>query len=225
MKDRWMNVGHEDDELKPYVEPLPDYKDPRRTELMISMGYTREEIQDSLVSQKYNEVMATYLLLGYKNSELDNDTITLKPRPQPDLTNSTAPSPSHKVQRSVSANPKQRRFSDQVPTIPTSTSYSKKTQAANAENKRPEEERDRKASSTVKVPASPLAGLERKKSTPSPSTNKKASLSHDQHELGAITHCDAGAHQAGQALHPEQAKIGLPSGGIRGWGVSVFARP
>ncbi|XP_015276042.1 PREDICTED: serine/threonine-protein kinase MARK2 isoform X2 [Gekko japonicus] len=177
MKDRWMNVGHEDDELKPYVEPLPDYKDPRRTELMISMGYTREEIQDSLVSQKYNEVMATYLLLGYKNSELDNDSITLKPRPQPDLTNSTAPSPSHKVQRSVSANPKQRRFSDQVPTIPTSTSYSKKTQAANAENKRPEEERDRKASSTVKVPASPLPGLERKRSTPSPSTNSVLSTS------------------------------------------------
>ncbi|XP_066466547.1 serine/threonine-protein kinase MARK2 isoform X4 [Tiliqua scincoides] len=183
MKDRWMNVGHEDDELKPYVEPLPDYKDPRRTDLMISMGYTREEIQDSLVSQKYNEVMATYLLLGYKNSELDNDTITLKPRPQPELTNSTAPSPSHKVQRSVSANPKQRRFSDQVPTIPTSTSYSKKTQVANAENKRPEEEREtgrsgeRKANSTVKVPASPLPGLERKKSTPTPSTNSVLSTS------------------------------------------------
>lgn len=26
-----MNVGHEDEELKPYVEPQPDYKDPRRT--------------------------------------------------------------------------------------------------------------------------------------------------------------------------------------------------
>ncbi|KAB0404138.1 hypothetical protein E2I00_008891, partial [Balaenoptera physalus] len=114
MKDRWMNVGHEDDELKPYVEPLPDYKDPRRTELMVSMGYTREEIQDSLVGQRYNEVMATYLLLGYKSSELEGDTITLKPRPSADLTNSSAPSPSHKVQRSVSANPKQRRFSDQA---------------------------------------------------------------------------------------------------------------
>ncbi|XP_034631416.1 serine/threonine-protein kinase MARK2 isoform X10 [Trachemys scripta elegans] len=179
MKDRWMNVGHEDDELKPYVEPLPDYKDPRRTELMISMGYTREEIQESLIGQKYNEVMATYLLLGYKNSELDNDNITLKPRPQAELANSSAPSPSHKVQRSVSANPKQRRFSDQVPAIPTSTSYSKKTQSNNAENKRPEEEREagRKASSTVKVPASPLTGLERKKSTPTPSTNSVLSTS------------------------------------------------
>ncbi|XP_032660115.1 serine/threonine-protein kinase MARK2 isoform X14 [Chelonoidis abingdonii] len=179
MKDRWMNVGHEDDELKPYMEPVPDYKDPRRTELMISMGYTREEIQESLIGQKYNEVMATYLLLGYKNSELDNDNITLKPRPAAELANSNAPSPSHKVQRSVSANPKQRRFSDQVPAIPTSTSYSKKTQSNNAENKRPEEEREagRKASSTVKVPASPLTGLERKKSTPTPSTNSVLSTS------------------------------------------------
>ena len=45
--------------------------------------------------------------------QLEGDSITLKPRPSADLTNSSAPSPSHKVQRSVSANPKQRRFSDQ----------------------------------------------------------------------------------------------------------------
>ncbi|KAM4617541.1 serine/threonine-protein kinase MARK2 isoform 1-T1 [Discoglossus pictus] len=172
MRDRWMNVGHEEDELKPYVEPIPDYKDPRRTELMVSMGYSQEEIQDSLVNQKYNEVMATYLLLGYKPSELDNDNLTLKPRPPPDLTNSTAPSPAHKVQRSVSANPKQRRLSDQAgPTIPNSTS--KKNQSNNAENKRPDEEREsgRKSSSTVRVPPSPLSGLERKRTTPTPSTN------------------------------------------------------
>ncbi|XP_078516655.1 serine/threonine-protein kinase MARK2 isoform X11 [Lissotriton helveticus] len=175
MRDRWMNVGHEDDELKPYVEPVPDYKDPRRTELMVTMGYTREEIQDSLIGQKYNEVMSTYLLLGYKTSELDNENVTLKPRPAPDLTNSTSvPSPSNKVQRCASANPKPRRFSDQTgPSIPTSNSYSKKTQTNNAENKRPDEEREsgRKSSSTVKVPASPLSGLERKRTTPTPSTN------------------------------------------------------
>ncbi|KAM3919405.1 serine/threonine-protein kinase MARK2 isoform 10-T10 [Leptodactylus fuscus] len=174
MRDRWMNVGYEDDELKPYTEPVPDYKDPKRTELMVTMGYTRDEIQDSLINQKYNEVMATYLLLGYKSSELDNDNLTLKPRPPPDITNSTAPSPAHKVHRSVSANTKQRRLSDQVgPTIPTSNSYSKKTQSNNAENKRPDEEREsgRKSSSTVRVPPSPLSGLERKRTTPTPSTN------------------------------------------------------
>jgi MAP/microtubule affinity-regulating kinase len=30
MKDKWMNVGYEEDELKPYLEPEPDYKDLKR---------------------------------------------------------------------------------------------------------------------------------------------------------------------------------------------------
>uniref|UniRef100_A0A8C7Y1M4 non-specific serine/threonine protein kinase n=1 Tax=Oryzias sinensis TaxID=183150 RepID=A0A8C7Y1M4_9TELE len=70
MRDRWMNVGYEEEELKPYIEPQPDYKDPKRTDVMLQMGYSQEEIKDSLVNQKYNEVMATYLLLDYKNSEV-----------------------------------------------------------------------------------------------------------------------------------------------------------
>uniref|UniRef100_A0AAY4A192 Non-specific serine/threonine protein kinase n=1 Tax=Denticeps clupeoides TaxID=299321 RepID=A0AAY4A192_9TELE len=83
MKDRWMNVGHEEEELKPYIEPQPDYKDPKRTDIMLQMGYSQEEIQDSLVNQKYNEVMATYLLLDYRNSELD-ESVSYTKRPQED---------------------------------------------------------------------------------------------------------------------------------------------
>lgn len=30
MKDKWMNMGYEDDELKPYIEPEPEYNDLRR---------------------------------------------------------------------------------------------------------------------------------------------------------------------------------------------------
>lgn len=39
---------------------------------MLQMGFSLEEIQDSLVNQKYNDVMATYLLLDYRNSEVHN---------------------------------------------------------------------------------------------------------------------------------------------------------
>lgn len=30
MKDKWMNMGYEEDELRPYVEPEPDFKDLKR---------------------------------------------------------------------------------------------------------------------------------------------------------------------------------------------------
>ncbi|XP_061922018.1 serine/threonine-protein kinase MARK2 isoform X11 [Entelurus aequoreus] len=120
MRDRWMNVGYEEEELKPYIEPQPDYKDPRRTDIMIQMGFSQEELQDSLVNQKYNDVMATYLLLDYRNSELEESGI--KPRPGSDVSNINAPSPPHKVQRSVSSNqkPQNRRATDQ------GSSYSKR---------------------------------------------------------------------------------------------------
>uniref|UniRef100_A0A7N8XNJ6 non-specific serine/threonine protein kinase n=1 Tax=Mastacembelus armatus TaxID=205130 RepID=A0A7N8XNJ6_9TELE len=165
MRDRWMNVGYEEDELKPYLEPQPDYKDPRRTDIMLQMGFSQEEIQDSLVNQKYNDVMATYLLLDYRNSELDEGC--LKPRPGSDVSNINAPSPPHKVQRSVSSNqkPQNRRTTDQ------GSSYPKR--AGQADNRTAVEDPGRKGSSgssTTKVPASPVVSSDRKKSA-TPSTN------------------------------------------------------
>ncbi|XP_030017613.1 serine/threonine-protein kinase MARK2 isoform X11 [Sphaeramia orbicularis] len=165
MRDRWMNVGYEEDELKPYIEPQPDYKDPRRTDIMLQMGFSQEEIQDSLVNQKYNDVMATYLLLDYRNSELDEGFI--KPRPGSDVSNINAPSPPHKVQRSVSSNqkPQNRRTTDQ------GSSYSKR--GGQGDNRTAGEDSGRKSSSgssTTKVPASPLVSSDRKKSA-TPSTN------------------------------------------------------
>lgn len=41
-------------------------------DIMLQMGFSLEEIQDSLVNQKYNDVMAAYLLLDYRNSEVHN---------------------------------------------------------------------------------------------------------------------------------------------------------
>uniref|UniRef100_A0A8C3XVR5 non-specific serine/threonine protein kinase n=1 Tax=Chelydra serpentina TaxID=8475 RepID=A0A8C3XVR5_CHESE len=75
MKDRWMNVGHEEEELKPYTEPEPDFNDTKRIDIMVTMGFSREEIHESLVKQKYDEVMATYLLLGRKPPEVIGPSI------------------------------------------------------------------------------------------------------------------------------------------------------
>lgn len=70
MKDKWMNMNFEDDELKPYIEPEPDLNDQRRIEILTQMGYSREEIEESLRHRKYDDVMANYLLLGKRTTEV-----------------------------------------------------------------------------------------------------------------------------------------------------------
>ncbi|XP_060102500.1 serine/threonine-protein kinase MARK1 isoform X3 [Heteronotia binoei] len=193
MKDRWMNVGHEEEELKPYIEPEPDFNDTKRIDIMVTMGFARDEIHDSLVSQKYDEVMSTYLLLGRKPPEfegsesLSSSNLSQRSRPSSDLNNSSMHSPAQlKVQRSISANQKQRRFSEHVgPAIPPAVSYSKRSQANSVESEHKEEwDKDvtRKLSSTAvgskgEMTASPLVGPERKKSTPVPSNNLFAGTS------------------------------------------------
>ncbi|XP_065739818.1 serine/threonine-protein kinase MARK1 isoform X4 [Phocoena phocoena] len=186
MKDRWMNVGHEEEELKPYAEPEPDFNDAKRIDIMVTMGFARDEINDALINQKYDEVMATYILLGRKPPEVSGESLSSgnlcqRSRPNSDLNNSTLQSPAHlKVQRSISANQKQRRFSDHAgPSIPPAVSYTKRPQANSVESEQKEEwDKDvaRKLGSTTvgsksEMTTSPLVGPERKKSSTIPSTN------------------------------------------------------
>uniref|UniRef100_A0A3Q1BVF3 non-specific serine/threonine protein kinase n=1 Tax=Amphiprion ocellaris TaxID=80972 RepID=A0A3Q1BVF3_AMPOC len=140
MKDRWINAGFEEDELKPYTEPELDITDQKRIDVMVGMGYNLEEIQDSLAKMKYDEITATYLLLGRKASELEpsesasSSNLSLaKPRPNSEV---NGQSPSHlKVQRSVSSNHKQRRYSEQVgQNVPPGMAHPKRSQTTTAEN-------------------------------------------------------------------------------------------
>ena len=179
MKDRWMNVGHEEEELKPYAEPEPDFNDTKRIDIMITMGFVRDEINDALINQKYDEVMATYTLLGGKPPEfeggesLSSGNLCQRSRPSSDLNNSTLQSPAHlKVQRSISANQKQRRFSDHAgPSIHPAVSYTKRPQANRVKSEQKEDwDKDvaRKLGSTTfgsksEMTASLLVGPERKK--------------------------------------------------------------
>ncbi|XP_016354698.1 serine/threonine-protein kinase MARK1-like isoform X1 [Sinocyclocheilus anshuiensis] len=174
MKDRWMNVGHDEEELKPYTEPEADFSDTKRIELMITMGFPKDEITEALVGQKYDEVMATYLLLGRKPPEfegsdsLSTTNLCQRSRPSSDLNNSSTQSPAHsKVQRSISATQKQCRFSDHVaPSIPPAVSHTKRSQASSVEGeKKKEESKLPSSSSKGDMAASPLAARERRKSS------------------------------------------------------------
>ncbi|XP_055018426.1 serine/threonine-protein kinase MARK1 [Boleophthalmus pectinirostris] len=200
MKDHWMNVGHEEEELKPYIEPEADFGDTSRIELMVTMGFPKDEITDSLQNQKYDDVMATYLLLGRKAPEFEgSEPLTnsvLRQRPTSDINNSSSISPAHpKVTRSISANQKQRRYSDHGgdeegggggggggvvekpmgPSVPPAVSYTKRGQALSVESDHREEwdgaRRLELSTSKGDVPASPLGVQERKKTTSAVGTN------------------------------------------------------
>ncbi|XP_074250453.1 MAP/microtubule affinity-regulating kinase 3 isoform X10 [Saimiri boliviensis] len=199
MKDRWINAGHEEDELKPFIEPELDISDQKRIDIMVGMGYSQEEIQESLSKMKYDEITATYLLLGRKSSELDasdsssSSNLSLaKVRPSSDLNNSTGQSPHHKVQRSVSSSQKQRRYSDHAgPAIPSVVAYPKRSQTSTADSDLKEDGISSRKSGGSSVggkgiaPASPMLGNasnpnkadipEHKKSSTVPSSNTASS--------------------------------------------------
>ncbi|XP_011666727.1 MAP/microtubule affinity-regulating kinase 3 isoform X8 [Strongylocentrotus purpuratus] len=120
MKDKWMNAGFEEHELKPHQDNQEDFYDERRIETMTGMGFKRKEIEDSLRNHKYDEHYATYLLLGRRHSDQAEDAdstsgscLSLPQRTVSDLSSSITQSPSSqgKKQRSIPSNQKERRFS------------------------------------------------------------------------------------------------------------------
>jgi len=69
MKDKWMNMGYEEEELKPYIEPVQDWADSKRIEILQTMGYANSVVEESLKQQKFDDCYASYLLLGKRNND------------------------------------------------------------------------------------------------------------------------------------------------------------
>lgn len=138
MKDKWMNMGHEEEELIPYTEPKVDLNDQKRIEILVGMGYSRKEVEESLQTAKFDDCYASYLLLGRKPSDEDSGgsrsgsslslrnvassaTPAVAAPAGNGVTQAPGQSPSHGgagahrdhrgVQRSISASSKQRRGS------------------------------------------------------------------------------------------------------------------
>lgn len=65
-----MNIGYEEDELKPFVEPSKDLKNEGRIAKLVQIGYSRNSVLGSLEKEAFDEIHATYLLLGERHSEV-----------------------------------------------------------------------------------------------------------------------------------------------------------
>ncbi|VDD85127.1 unnamed protein product [Enterobius vermicularis] len=72
MKDRWMNIGYEEEELKPFVEPKRDLKDENRLDRMQQMGYNRNHVIAAVEKGSFDDLHAMYILLGEKKQEVSS---------------------------------------------------------------------------------------------------------------------------------------------------------
>ncbi|KAF0292068.1 MAP/microtubule affinity-regulating kinase 3 [Amphibalanus amphitrite] len=112
MRDKWMNSGCNEEELKPYVEPEHCLDDPRRIEQLVGMGYARSDVETSLKEGKFDDIYATYLLMSRRAADLESDgsqsgsSLSLRHMgpgaPTPPPTSLQSP-PHNKVHRSISA--------------------------------------------------------------------------------------------------------------------------
>ena len=78
MKDKWMNMGYEDDEeLVPFKEPTLDIGDTKRIDILVGMGYNRHEVEQSLQTHKFDDAYASYLLLGRRSTDVSGQSYFL----------------------------------------------------------------------------------------------------------------------------------------------------
>ncbi|XP_040564852.1 MAP/microtubule affinity-regulating kinase 3 isoform X7 [Lepeophtheirus salmonis] len=73
MRDKWMNMGYEDEELLPFKEPTLDINDTKRIDILVGMGYNRQEVESSLRNHKFDDCYASYLLLGRRSTDLESE--------------------------------------------------------------------------------------------------------------------------------------------------------
>ncbi|XP_032958245.1 serine/threonine-protein kinase MARK2-like, partial [Rhinolophus ferrumequinum] len=79
LPDLWLNSGYLE-ELRPFAEPDSYDLDPHVERQMLHMGFEREDIQNALAQNTYdNNIMATYLMLTAEKSRDPNRPTVLRP--------------------------------------------------------------------------------------------------------------------------------------------------
>uniref|UniRef100_A0A1I8G4R0 non-specific serine/threonine protein kinase n=1 Tax=Macrostomum lignano TaxID=282301 RepID=A0A1I8G4R0_9PLAT len=155
MKDKWMNIGFEETPLVPFVESEPNYDDPSVTEQMLSLGFTRDQISDSLRNAKFDNVTATYLLLSGRRDGAGADgsgRALNQPPPQPQQQQPSQPiGQALRPNRSLSAKPAPTPPAPAQPPVPFQRTGSGRNGAPSTTRRTPQQQ-----PAAAAAPPSPL---------------------------------------------------------------------
>ncbi|EPQ20094.1 Serine/threonine-protein kinase MARK2 [Myotis brandtii] len=82
MKDPWFNKGGKE-KLSPYSEPPWGELDPQVIEIMQSLGFKQDDIQESITQRKFDRAMGTYLILKMMRTKMPGRKIRVRPYRSP----------------------------------------------------------------------------------------------------------------------------------------------
>ncbi|XP_057315201.1 serine/threonine-protein kinase MARK2-like isoform X3 [Hydractinia symbiolongicarpus] len=218
MADKWMNIGYESDELQPHVEPKPDLNDVKRLDLMVDMGFTVDEIKESLKMNKYDDVMATYLLLD-ENRLTSTDTITID---STFIRNAVSDNSVNKSRPSYKSGKENKRYGDSRSSERTASVPSEKVLSTNGErSNRPSSGRASDIPTSARNPnqadipdlesseGKRNAGraIQRQKSAPSNATNRRHTFGQERASARNTGHTSQGSSQTnGESGSPQSSK-------------------
>ena len=161
---RWMNIGYEDDELKPYIELPKDQRDERRILKLQAMGFTAQQIHDALDKERFEDVHATYLLLGEKSAQ--TETAKLPESASATVQSTTSSSSQQQATSQTSDQPQLTPNSNTINILPNNQSQRSYTPRSNSaqvpNNIRPNRRAshiDSTTSSQVQPPTTAMGGV------------------------------------------------------------------
>ncbi|PAA75309.1 hypothetical protein BOX15_Mlig018696g1, partial [Macrostomum lignano] len=139
----------------PFVESEPNYDDPSVTEQMLSLGFTRDQISDSLRNAKFDNVTATYLLLSGRRDGAGADgsgRALNQPPPQPQQQQPSQPiGQALRPNRSLSAKPASTPPAPAQPPVPFQRTGSGRNGAPSTTRRTPQQQ-----PAAAAAPPSPL---------------------------------------------------------------------
>lgn len=86
MQHQWLRGSEELSKLASSLEACPSYPAPSIVVAMWAMGYSAKDIRESLREKKFNNIMATYLILKHQSPWGDNSGHQTKPAPHVAMT-------------------------------------------------------------------------------------------------------------------------------------------